>query len=97
MTIFAILMPLPQEGLAARITLAFPDNYLQITATQWLVSSNLSVIEVTAKIGIHDAKQPEVPSVGNGIVFATSSYFGRAPSTVWDWIKAKLEAGSANG
>jgi hypothetical protein len=26
------------------------------------------------------------------IVFATSSYFGRAPATVWEWIKVKLES-----
>ena len=92
MTIFAILLPAPQPNLAAAIKRAYPQDHLMITETQWLVSSSGTVIEVTAKVGIHDRDRPNNPSTGSAIVFAMSSYFGRAPTQIWDWIRSKLEA-----
>lgn len=94
MTIFAILMPSPQPALAEAIQREFPEDHLCITDTQWLVSSDQTVIEVTARIGIFDRSNPKAQSIGNAIVFVVSSYFGRAPTTVWDWIRAKLEGAS---
>lgn len=92
MTIFAILLPAPSPALSAAIADAFGDDCLNINETQWLVSSTGTIQEVTARIGVYDFKNPDVPSKGNAIVFATTSYYGRAPVTVWDWIRAKLEA-----
>ena len=92
MTIFAVLMPTPQPELADSIKAQFPEDYLCINETQWLVSSFDTAIAVTAKLGIYDAKFPSTPTKGNAIVFAISSYYGRAPTSVWDWIKSKLEA-----
>jgi hypothetical protein len=51
---------------------------------------------VVAQLGIYDVKNPEKKSNGNAIVLATSSYYGRAPSTVWDWMKSNLE-GNTDG
>jgi hypothetical protein len=87
MTIFAILMPTPQPALADAIKSVFPNDFLEISSTQWLVSTRETVQEVSSKIGVTG---PAVPK-GNAVIFATSSYFGRAPATVWDWIKVKLE------
>jgi hypothetical protein len=92
MTIFAILMPTPQSAVIAKIREIFPNDHLMVSDTQYLVSSTGTAIEVCAKLGIYDLKLPNAPSTGNAIVFATSSYFGRAPSSIWDWLKAKLEA-----
>lgn len=92
MTIFAILLPLPQPNLAAAIKRAYPLDHLMITETQWLISSTGTVIEVTAKLGIYDKERSNNPPTGSAIVFAISSYFGRAPTPVWDWIRSKLEA-----
>ncbi len=49
-------------------------------------------MEVTKKIGVYDPKTPLAPSGGNAVVFSTNGYFGRAPTNIWEWIKAKLEA-----
>ncbi len=87
-------MPSPQAALANKIAIAFPNNWLKITDTQWLISDNGTVLDVTAKLGIFDPANPNAPMVGQAIVFATSAYNGRAPQTVWDWIKLKLEARS---
>jgi hypothetical protein len=92
MTIFAILLPNPQPPLVEAIKAAYPNDYLSITDTQWLISASGTVVEVTAKIKIYDAKTPNSVGVGSAIVFATSSYFGRAPATIWEWIKTKLES-----
>lgn len=96
MTIFTILMPTPQPQIVEAMKEAFPDDHLIINETQCLVSSAGTVMSVTAKLGIYDAKNPSAPSTGSAIVFAISSYYGRAPTMVWDWIKAKLET-PANG
>ncbi len=96
MTIFAILMPIQQPKLVEAIKTEFPNDHLSITETQWLVSSFETIVNVTAKLGIYDEKSPSAPSNGNAIIFAVSSYHGRAPVLVWDWIKAKLEA-NTNG
>jgi hypothetical protein len=96
MTVFAVLLAIEQPALAQRIVSAFPSDHLRITETQWLISAAATAVEIAAKLGIVDPDSPG-PPVGTGIVFATSGYYGRAPNTTWDWIKAKLEAGATNG
>jgi len=92
MTIFAVLLPTPQPTLVAEIVRIFEGNYIQLSETQYLVSSSGTAIEICAKLGIYDAKQPEKVSTGVAVVLATSSYFGRGPTTLWEWMKAKLES-----
>lgn len=91
MTIFAILMPSPQPRLAEEIKRMFPRDHLMITDTQWLISSTDTVVGVSAKLRIVDKDNPTQPSSGSAIVFAVSSYYGRASALIWDWIKSKLE------
>jgi 4-aminobutyrate aminotransferase-like enzyme len=92
MTIFAVLMPAPQPIIAAEIERLFPTDHLKLSDTQYLISSGGTAIELSAKIGVYDVNEPSKPAKGNAVIFATSSYFGRAHTTVWDWIKAKLES-----
>lgn len=91
MTIFAVLLPNPQPDLANRIRAKFNGNSLQVTDTQILISTTGTAYDVSVEIGLIDPDNPNTPASGNAIVFATSGYFGRAPSNVWEWIKAKLE------
>lgn len=92
MTIFAVLLPAPNAKLEAAIKAAFPNDHFMINNTQWLISATSTVVDITAKLGVYNAAAPQTQSIGNAIVFATSSYYGRGPTAVWDWIKAKLEA-----
>jgi len=92
MTIFAIMMPSAQPNLVAEIEKNFAGEFLSLTDTQYLVSFDGTAVELVAKLGIYNSKERGKTPTGNAIVFATSSYFGRGPATVWDWIKAKLEA-----
>jgi hypothetical protein len=90
MTIFAILMPEPQPLLAATIKEVFPADHYVVTETQWLISDSGTAIDLSKKLGIFDSVNPQ-KTTGNAIVLGVLSYHGRAPTPVWDWIRAKLE------
>jgi hypothetical protein len=91
MTIFAILLPSAQPALVEAIKAAYPNNWHELSETQWLVSSKETATEVSNKIGVSSVV-PNFTPKGIAVIFATSSYFGRAPATLWDWIKVKLES-----
>jgi hypothetical protein len=91
MTIFAVLMSGEQPMLVNAIKSKFPSDHLEVTATQWFVSSAGTVVELVAVLGIYDAAKPQEPPTGSAIVLAMSAYYGRASANVWDWFKAKLE------
>lgn len=92
MTIFAVLMPSPQPALAQNITSKFPQDHLVLNDTQWLISTTGTVAELSAKLGVYDVTKPTESPVGLAVIFATSSYFGRAQANIWEWLKAKLES-----
>jgi hypothetical protein len=92
MAIFVILMPRPQPDLVEVIKSTFPNDYLSLSETQWLISTTGTAIDLTTKLGLYDANDPAKIPTGIAVIFAVSSYFGRAPATVWDWLKVKLEA-----
>ena len=94
MTVFAILMPSAQPALAESIKSKFPTDNFSITDTQWLISTTGTAAELSAKLGVYDAANPQVPQIGLAVIFATSSYFGRAQQNVWEWLKTKLESPS---
>jgi hypothetical protein len=93
MTIFTILLPASNPVIADAIKAAYPDDWLAINqnGTQFLVSAAGTAMQVSAKIGVADPNDRQKPAIGSAIIFATTSYYGRAPTPVWDWIKAKLE------
>jgi hypothetical protein len=92
MTIFAILMPTPQPALVAEITRLYPDDHLSLNETQYLISASGTVQGLTTKLGMGPTREAGKELTGNAVIFATSSYWGRAPAAVWDWMKVKLEA-----
>ena len=85
-------MPSSQPNLEKAIEDVFPKDHLKLAPTQWLISASGTAVELAAKLGIYDAAKPEEPATGTAIILATSSYYGRAPGTVWDWMRAKLES-----
>jgi hypothetical protein len=92
MAIFAILMPTPQPLLKAEIVRLYPDDHLALNDTQYLISTTGTVQSLTTKLGMGPTQEEGKNITGTAVVLATSSYWGRAPSAVWDWMKAKLEA-----
>lgn len=68
---------------------SFPDNHLEVTDGQFLVASQSTAMDVSNRLGITDGEN------GSAIVFSMGSYYGRASTNIWDWIKSKAE--STNG
>ena len=95
MTIFVVLMQSPQPQIVEAIKNSFAKDHLPLTETQFLISAIGTVQEVVARLGIYDPKDPNAVPTGTAVVFATSSYFGRGPTSLWDWLKTKLEAPSS--
>jgi hypothetical protein len=92
MTIFVVLMQSPQPRIVEVIKNSFVNDHLELTDTQYLISTVGTVQEVVAKLGIYDPKNPTTPPTGTAVVFSTSSYFGRGQTSLWDWLRTKLEA-----
>ena len=90
MAIFAVMLIGPSPPFATKLTTDFAGNFYKVSDTQWLVSATGTAVEISNRLGITDG------STGAGFVFATAGYFGRAPTDAWEWIKAKLEAPTAN-
>jgi hypothetical protein len=90
MTIFVVLTTHPNAALATRIRSAYPNDHYVLSESQWLISTSGTTIDLSNKLGVVDPNNPSA-TIGNAVIFATSSYYGRAPQPVWDWLKAKLE------
>lgn len=87
MGIFVIFRVANAAKMSAALKTHFPDDHLDIGQNEWLVSAKGTAKEISDKLGISDGA-----GAGNAIVFSMGSYFGRAATNIWDWIKAKSEA-----
>jgi hypothetical protein len=85
MIVFAILSPtVSNPALEAAITTNFPNDWLKIGPGQWLTAGRGTAVDVSNLLGISDGKN------GVAIIFSIASYFGRADTNVWEWIRVKL-------
>jgi hypothetical protein len=86
----AIYVALPRnqaarDGIASKIQEVFPDNYLLMDSGAWLLSGTGTSNEIATRLGILAEGGPSV------IILAITGYSGRAPTTVWEWLKIKME------
>ena len=88
MSIFVIFRVANPATMEARLVQDFPNDHLVIVPGQYLVSAVGTAKDVSDKLGITDGP------TGSAIVFRMSSYYGRATSDEWDWIKTKSEQAS---
>lgn len=64
----------------------YPDKHLEVNSEEWLVAGFGTAKEVSDKLGISEG------ITGTALVFKMASYYGRASSDIWDWIKTQSEA-----
>lgn len=91
MAIFAVVTTSPQPALIQRIEATFGNNSLKLNDMAYLIATPGTAVELSARLGIYDPRHPTEPPIGSAVILATSAYFGRAPTSVWDWMKARLE------
>ncbi len=61
-------------------------DFIDLPVTGFFVSFPGTSQELSGLIGISDG------SSGNGVVASVGSYYGRAPTNIWDWVKSRMEA-----
>jgi hypothetical protein len=90
--IFAVIAADAPDALKAKIEATFPDTNLMVGKGQWFIIglSSMTTQELGVKLEISVDK-----SISGAIVLSVSSYFGRAPLNIWEWLTAKM--GDASG
>lgn len=61
-------------------------DFIDLPKNGFFVSFSGTSQELSDIIGISDG------SSGLGVVAGISSYYGRAPTNIWDWVKSRMEA-----
>lgn len=88
MPIFVVNATQNATKLANAVKTAFPSDHHFISDWAYLVSFSGTAQELSDKLQISEGEK-----IG-GVVTQVSAYYGRAPVTVWSWIKAKWESAS---
>ena len=94
MAIF-ILTPLTNDpsgiNTAVEQSISDPADRFKLQAGRgWLISFPGTSVELCNHIGL--TGQPDgTPIMGSAIVVPITSYYGRGPSEMWEWLKTRLE------
>lgn len=89
MAIFLVVPTNGQDGIKKALADHKASNHLDfidLPKDGFFVSYSGTSQELSNTIGISDG------SSGTGVVVAVSSYFGRAPTNIWDWVQSRWEA-----
>lgn len=85
MAIFVIFKVSDPAALRTAILTNFPADHFDLGSNEWLISGRGTAQEISDRLGLSTGV------VGSGIIFSMQSYYGRASSNIWDWIKTKSE------
>lgn len=67
------------------------DRYPLQNDRGWLIKFDGTSIELSNHIGI-TGQEPGVSSpIGSAIIVPISTYYGRGPSDMWEWLKIRFE------
>lgn len=86
MNVFVVFKVSDPDKLSEAIVSAYPHDHLRLQEDEWLIAGPSTAQEVSDRLEISTGEN------GTGIVFRMGSYFGRASTNIWDWIKTKSEA-----
>lgn len=86
MPVFAVISPSDPPKLKNALEKHFKDNYVELPrGAGWLAfASNTTAVEVANKLGVSEAE------TGTAIVFTIAGYWGRAPTSLWEWLSVKI-------
>jgi hypothetical protein len=66
-------------------TLISEDDRFELAPDKWMVAYDGPAQDLAEKTGVRSGDE----RIGTGLVLAVTTYSGRAPSTLWDWLRAK--------
>jgi hypothetical protein len=61
-------------------------DFIKLPVSGFMVSYHGTAQELSSVVGITDGTS------GTAVVASISSYYGRAPTDIWDWVKTRWEA-----
>lgn len=61
-------------------------DFIKLPVSGFMVSYHGTSQELSNLLGITEGAS------GTGVVASISSYYGRAPTDIWDWVKTRWEA-----
>ncbi len=90
MSVFVVISPIQSNPkLRAAIMAKYPSNHYELHENQWLINSATTSREVSENLDINNDDKSLY--TGPAVVFAISSYWGRANTELWEWLKVNLE------
>lgn len=81
-----------QVGTAIRIKIPAEDRFELQNRAGWLVRHRGTSVEVSNDIGITPPDRETSSELGSAMVTSVGSYYGRGPTTMWEWLKTRFEA-----
>ncbi len=85
MAIFIIVPATNAQGIKAALSEQKIDH-IDLPAGGFFVSYPGTAIELSGTLGITNGTS------GTGVIGEISSYYGRASTDIWDWVKSRWEA-----
>ena len=82
MAVFAVIQTFSNPRLEQNIE---KHSHLKVRDGVWLVSAEGTATDVSNMLDISEGK------AGSAIILKASSYYGRAETSIWDWIQASWE------
>jgi hypothetical protein len=76
----------PAQVTAAAKKLVQESDFHEVAPDKFFVNFEGTSVDLSGKLGLADG------STGTGIVLLVTSYHGRAPKSIWEWINLKLNA-----
>jgi hypothetical protein len=67
------------------------DRYQLQSERGWLIKFDGTSVELSYHLGITGQEKGTKSPVGSAIIVPVSSYFGRGPADMWEWLKTRLE------
>lgn len=61
------------------------ENRFELAEDRWVVVYEGSAQELAEAAGIRGGEAP----IGTGLVMSMTTYAGRAPTDLWDWLRSK--------
>ncbi|TAL87486.1 MAG: hypothetical protein EPN46_03895 [Candidimonas sp.] len=90
-----LIIPLRQETVeidTAITSIIDEQDRFQLQGNSgWLVRFAGTTKEVSDKIGITGQKEGEAATLGSALVTPVTSYYGRGPADMWEWLKIRFE------
>lgn len=76
---------------AVEANIGVSDRYKLQADRGWLVRYEGTTRELSDKIGLTGQAKGEQSPVGSGLIVSVTTYYGRGPTEMWEWLRIRLE------